>query len=262
MNERIDIKEISAEMMLNYLYPELGNKWIARHKGTFYRNYNKDVVNFDVKNGEVTITRDGFLKLLPQALITLDDELKNKDLKEKIEAIRRNKCLLDETFLPFDTFAFRNSLRIERQVSDLLNQKIDFILKNYFYYDLSAETDKYVKELAVMLPFVSCLRGNFGFISDVLAALLGYEVSMHTGRYSFNDDTLNWLPMVRYEIMAENLEVNEYKDLNKNIKGLCDFIREWFMPFDMHVEILIKHHKQPFTLGGKLTLDYNTEIKC
>ncbi|MEG1543119.1 MAG: hypothetical protein RR382_01150 [Tannerellaceae bacterium] len=262
MNEKTDIKEISAEMLLNYLYPELENSWVAHYKGTFYRNYNEDVIELDTDNSNVTITRDGFVKLLPQGLITLDNELKKGDLKERAEALRRRKYLLDETFLPFDTFTFRNRLRIERQISDLLNQKIEFILKNYFYYDLSAETDKYVKELAVMLPYVSYLRGNLGFISDVLAGLLGYEVIINKGRYSSTDDTLSWLPQIRYEIIAENLEANEYKDLNKSIECLQAFIRKWLLPFDMHIEFLIKHHGQSFILGDKLTLDYNTEIKC
>ena len=39
----------------------------------------------------------------------------------------------------------------------------------------------------------------------------------------------------------------------------ADFIREWFIPFDTHCAIVIKHHNHPFVLGDALTLDYNTE---
>lgn len=247
-------------MLLNYLYPELEDKWTAHHNGTFYRNYNEDVIELDVDSHDVSITRDGYVKLLPQGLITLDDDLKTGDFKEKYEALQRRKRLLDEVFLPFDTVSFRNSLRIERQVSELLDGKLDFILKDYFGYDLSAEKDGYVRELAAMLPYVSRLRGDIGFVGDVLTALLGYEVTVTTGHYSTVDDTVCRLPMVRYEVLAEGLDSDRYKELDKGIECLRSFISEWFMPFDTFVFILIKHHGQPFALGDRLVLGYNTEI--
>jgi hypothetical protein len=256
----MNIKEISAEMLLNYLYPELLDKWTARHAGTFYRNYNEDIVKLNVDACHVVLTRDGVLKLLPQGLLTTDDELKEGDFSEKEKALKKRESLLEKIFLPFDTFSFRNSLHIERQISQLLDKKLDLLLKKYFHYDLAAETDKYVKELAVMLPFVSRLRADFGFIGDILSCLTGYGVEMFTGRYSESDDTVCWLPMVKYEILAENLEAEGYNELNRSIDALRNFIREWFMPFDTHLEIVVKHHGRPFILEEKLLLDYNTEI--
>ena len=38
-------KEISAEMLLGHLYPELELLWTVRHRGTFYRNYSPDVMD-------------------------------------------------------------------------------------------------------------------------------------------------------------------------------------------------------------------------
>ena len=40
-------KEISAEMLLGHLYPELELLWTVRHRGTFYRNYSHDVMDID-----------------------------------------------------------------------------------------------------------------------------------------------------------------------------------------------------------------------
>ena len=42
MRQRNDIAEASAEMLLNYLYPEVGRKWVARGEGNFYDGWMKD----------------------------------------------------------------------------------------------------------------------------------------------------------------------------------------------------------------------------
>lgn len=60
------IQEISAEMWLNLLYPEEAEKWIVKDKGTFYRNYTPDILSLDENTHEVSLSRDGFTKLLPQ----------------------------------------------------------------------------------------------------------------------------------------------------------------------------------------------------
>ena len=41
------IPEIRAEFLLNYLYPEVGDQWIVQNEGTFYRNYNSDLLSID-----------------------------------------------------------------------------------------------------------------------------------------------------------------------------------------------------------------------
>ena len=80
MSERMDISEMKAEVLLNHLYPELAERWIVKNKGTFYRNYSEDVMRIDEEQGMVALSRDGFLRLLPQGLITTDDELKGKQV--------------------------------------------------------------------------------------------------------------------------------------------------------------------------------------
>ena len=47
MRQRNNIAEASAEMLLNYLYPEVERKWIAHGEGSFYRNYTNDLLDFD-----------------------------------------------------------------------------------------------------------------------------------------------------------------------------------------------------------------------
>ena len=49
LKEQIDINlsEISAEMLVNYLYPDLSDRWIVQAEGIFYRNYNSDLLAYD-----------------------------------------------------------------------------------------------------------------------------------------------------------------------------------------------------------------------
>lgn len=82
------MSEISAEMLLNFLYPEEVDQWVVKDKGTFYRNYTPDVLSVDKKNHYVALSRDGFVKLLPQGLITIDNELKGDDFYDKYVLFR------------------------------------------------------------------------------------------------------------------------------------------------------------------------------
>ena len=59
MTKRNDIAEIKAEVLLNYLYPEMSSMWTARMEGTFYRNYNHDALTINVDEHDVTLARDG-----------------------------------------------------------------------------------------------------------------------------------------------------------------------------------------------------------
>ena len=70
-------------MLLNYLYPEMECQWIAIDKGTFYRNYNQDALSIDEKEKKVVLARDGFLRLLPDGLLTKNDDLRGEDFAAK-----------------------------------------------------------------------------------------------------------------------------------------------------------------------------------
>lgn len=247
-------------MLLNYLYPELENQWVAVCEGTFYRNYNNDTLSVDEKKAEVKLSRDGFLKLLPQGFLTENNELKGKDFTGKYEALEKRRQLLKEAFLPFDTIAFRKRLRIERLVSEMLDAKVEYLLKQYFHYDIVAETNRYVKDAAFLLPYISQWRADFGFIRNLLASLVGCEVRMFTGKYSQTDNTRCWLPMVKYHLLMPELTAQMFREKMEEIRPLNLFINEWFVPFEVKCEILVKQYDQPFALDEQLTLDYNTEL--
>lgn len=256
-----NLYQVRAEVLLNYLYPEMADKWIAQYKGTFFRNYNEDILSLYEDEGKVTLARDGFLRLLPEGLLTSDNDLRGEDVAQKYKELEWRRELLNEAFSPFDTYIFRKKLTIERQMSELLEQKLEYLLKEYYDIDLAVETNELVKEAAVLLPFVSRWRGDFQLVANLLGALMECEVEMSTGRYSHLDTTICWLPRVRYDLLISGLTPEIYKERTEKLEPLVCFIKEWFIPFDVRCEVKIKeHHPIPKTLG-RVTLDYNTEVK-
>ena len=259
MIKRNNIAEISAEVLLNYLYPEMSALWTARMEGTFYRNYNHDALTIDAEEHNVTLARDGFLKLLPEGLLTRDDDLKGKNKEQSILELKRRKHRLRELFLPFDTYSFQKRIEIEHIASEMLEHKLSYLLKEYFDFDIEQEESELVRKAAVMLPYVHLLRGDFGFISNMLGAIMKCEVDMSIGRYSHLDSTICWLPEIRYDLLIPNLSIEEYRQKDSELQPLRDFIKERLIPFDVVCSIYIKEH--PEERPKQFTLGYNTEVR-
>lgn len=255
-----NIPEIRAELLLNYLYPEKEERWTARYDGSFYRNYNRDALWVNADDAEVSLARDGFLKLLPQGLLARDDEFKSGDIAGNAEELARRIHLLSEAFLPFDSYVFHNKLNIERQLSELLGDRLAYILMEYFGYDISQETSPLVRDAAVLLPYASMWRGDFNFLKRLLEALLHCDVIMSIGRYSHLDTTVCWLPKVRYELLISGLTPEQYRERDKELQPLRDFLCQWFIPFDVVCEMVIKEHSMMQDAATQKTLGYNTEI--
>ncbi len=256
-----NLSQIRAEVLLNYLYPGMEEQWTAHCRGTFFRNYNEDVLELEENSWQVSLSRDGFLRMLPEGLLTNDNDLKGEDKAERFKELQWRRELLSEAFSPFDTYVFRRKLSIERQVSELLESKLEYLLKEYFGFDLQQETNAYVREAAVLLPFVSRWRGDFGFIGNLLEALMSCKVEMTMGRYSHTDSSVNWLPRVRYSLLIPDLSPEQYREMTADMQPLCDFIQEWLIPFEVVCEIRIKEHRNRKDENVRLTLDYNTELE-
>ena len=257
---KVQIPEIGAEMLLNYLYPELEDRWIAHHDGAFYRNYNRDVMELSPEENTVWLSRDGFLDLLPQGLLSREDFLKTGDIQEKHKELERQRRILSEAFLPFDTLAFRRRLKLERSVSELLEGKLSYVLKTYFGFHLDQEENPYVREFAVLLPYVRQWRGDFGLLKNLLSAVFHCGVALKEGRYSETDSTREWLPVVRYELLVPGLSAPQFQALHAQVKPLEAFLSEWFIPMEVRLELVLKEHPASSPLNARLTLDYNTEL--
>ena len=260
MTNETNLYDISAEFLLNYLYPDLMNRWKVDCVGTFYRNYSEDILEIDEEKTTVLLARDSFLRLLPQGLIATDKALKGGNFELKYENLKKKEELLRTLFKPVDTLAFRFRLHIENQVTQLTEKHLTFLLRHYFHYDITREKDSYIQKVAPFLLFVSQLRANFGFIRDLLACLFSHKVEIHKGLYTWKEDEHCACPAIEFQLIVPNLTAEAYDKLDKAIAPLREFLIEWFIPFDTHCVIGIKQHGQPFTLGESLTLDYNTEI--
>jgi hypothetical protein len=255
-----NLSEASAEMLINYLYPEIDEQWSVQNMGTFYRNYTRDLLTYDDDSYDLQLARDGFVKLLPQGLLFTDQGLKKGQRMANIKRQNAKLRMLNDLFQPFDTFAFRRKLAIERQVSELLDIKLEYVLKTYFRYDLAAETNEYVRDVARLLPFVSQLRGDLLLVRNILASLFECQVECHRGRFSETDNTKQWLPMITYELLIEKLTAEEYRQLAADIEPLKAFIEEWLIPFDVKCNIVVKWHNQLPQTNMNLILDYNSEV--
>lgn len=256
-----NIPQIGAEMLLNYLYPEFEDQWLVDDKGCFFRNYNTDILYLYPNEKRVELSRDGYLKLLPQGLLINDDNLKNhKNIAARSKELERKQHLLNEAFLPLDSMHFRRTLRMERQVAEALSSKLEYILKQYFNFDLAAETNPYVRQIAVLLPFAKQWRGDFRALRSLMETLFNCRVTLTVGRYSESDSNVRWVPLVRYDLLIPGLDSETYKTLSAQIQPFADFVNEWLIPAEVICQIKIKEYNQPQQTNTRLTLDYNTQI--
>ena len=259
--DNYDISQISAEMLLNYLYPEMAEEWIPDNKGTFYRNYNRDILALYPEEKRVELSRDSFLKLLPQGVLAQENDLRGaKDVIAKSKELEHRIHILNEAFLPFDTLHFRRTIRIEQQIADLVRDKVGYILKTYYDFDITEETNPYVKAMAMLLPYAKRWRGDFPMLRNAMEILFGCPVRMSKGRYSYTDSTLGWLPYIRFELQIPDLDVKGYQTTNNELKYFADFVAEWFIPAEMVCQIKIKEHGIAQLVNSRLMLDYNTEL--
>ena len=260
MNVTSQIPEIGAEMLLSLLYPEIEDKWIVYHDGTFYRNYNRDILALSPDEMRVWLSRDSLLGLLPQGLYSIEDDLRKGDRTEKIKELELQMKILAEAFLPFDTLSFRRLLKAERSVEDLLGDKLAWLIKNFIGFDLSGVQNPYVREFAVLLPGIRQWRGNFELLKSLLASVFHCDVRMQERRWSETDSTLEWLPEIRYELIIPGLSPEKYRTLQADILPLSDFLAEWYMPLEVRLEIAVREPHSDASINSGLILDYNTEL--
>ncbi len=256
-----NLSEINAEMLLHYLFPEMDDKWMVEHVGTFYRNYNLDLIGYDEETGDVMVARDSFTKLLPSGMLFSDNSLKGKGKQSKIDKLVNQQRLLADFFQPIDNITFKRRMKTEQVVAELLKDRMTYLLTTFFNYDITQETNEYIKQIAPMLPLVRNIRGDYLTIRNILAALFECEVTCTIGRYSDTDQTRSWLPKVTYEMLIEGLDPESFEKMTNDVEELRQFMQEWFFPFDVVCFFNIKWHHQGMNDSKHWLLDYNTELK-
>lgn len=248
------IDEIRAEYILTKLYPELDDQWVARHRGTFYRNYSQDAMHIYPEEHLVELSRDGFLKLLPDSFLSDEEELsKDNKGKEGMEALKHRLHLLSEAFMPIDTQRFRTRLQLERAIAPILEMKLQYILQEYFDYDLQAEQNPYIAQVAPLLPYTSQLRGDLMLIRSIVKAVTHCVVEHRVTDYSLDDNTRFSIPMVLITVREDKLGPEAYAARKTQMEEFLHFLTERFLPFDMLFQIRVIG-----AIDDTLLLEYNS----
>ena len=233
------LSEVKAEFLLNTLYPEMKDRWEVYCDGTFYRNYNADVMSIFKELDEVHISRDSIVSLLPKGMLGGETLLLGQDVSGKWEHLHRRLEILKEVFRPFDSMFFRQSLSIEKEVSDMLENRLNIILNTLFDIDLTKETNPLIKTFSKLLPFVEMVRGDYATQSSILSAAVSFPVEVLKRSYSYEDSTCNFVPWLTYRIKTDGLDQESYEAFYAQVKPLEPFIKEWFVTFDTYLTIEI-----------------------
>ncbi len=252
-----DLSEIKAGMLLNLLYPELMDEWVVRYAGTFYRNYSDDALQIDAQARKVTLSRDGFLKLLPPGFLSEENELREGSFDARYARMRERVALLGEQFAPFDTFAFRRELHLEKAVSEILESQETFILRTWYGIDPDRLSDPLTRELAFLLPYLKHQRGNALFVRDLLESLLGRKVRLTRRFWSETDSNRARIPWLRYEIVRDGMDSETFLRETEVLRPAADFIREWLLPAEARCDIVYTSS----VIGEEAPiLDYNSTL--
>lgn len=255
--------EISAEMQLGYQYPDMDSNWIVQNKGTFYRNYQSDVMDINESDHVVSLARDGFLHLLPQGIITNDNDIRSKDSDQKKVAwteLQTRKHRLEAAFQPVDTIRFRNRMHTERQISEILHDKHTLILKEIYGINAEDYPSPFVQQFMHLMPNIRRYRGDLESIKVFLSNCTNSEVELIQKRYSDTDTTRQWLIEVIYNIYIDNLSSVEYQEMQEKVHHIEDFLSEWLIPFEVKLRIGIKMRTKTRTIGSSFILDYNIQL--
>lgn len=258
----IDITNIRAEFLLNYLYHEESSKWVVKHMGRFYRNYQGDVISIDEEQRRVELSRDNFIRLLPEGLF--DRARYGGRQKSSVQEDRKEMERLCEVFTAVDNVRFQGKLEYESYFAELHRDKVPFLLKFIYGYELSSQDDEYVRRVAHLILHRDIIKGDLPLIKEILSSLLECEVNLERGEYYENRWAQSAVPQAIYRLEFADLTPDHYLDLQRRLNPLFEFMREWFIPIDLMVEFRIvdfatKATSTEATSTGVI-LGYNTKI--
>ncbi len=256
----VEFSNIKAEVLMNYLYPDFGGEWIVDNMGLFYRNYQEDLISVDVASRQLLLARSSYLKLLPGGVISNEQDGGGRDAEQR-GAQRRNIQQLTEIFKPIDSYRFRHQIKNESFLSQSYEQRVEYLLKHIYSYDLESQTSEYVRRMAPLLLLRERIKGDMGLIRDLLESLLEREVTMSMDSYQENDWAEVILSRVVYVVVVEGLSHDRYGITSEQLTPLFDFIREWFVPLELRVEFKIHDAQLDDRVKPNGLLGYNMRLK-
>ena len=159
---------------------------------------------------------------------------------------------IKDYFMPFDSFFFNQSCHYHAMAAQLIDDEAKWLLKLLFDYDIDAEENPYVKQMAPLLLHVTEIRADLDLIAQILAEILDCKI----------DYQVNHQDEVLFVVHKRDLSSAEYYAFVKELKPLFDFVTFWFISMEMDCLYKVKDYHQPFILSTErpLVLDYNTHI--
>jgi len=244
---------IKAETWLTVHYP-FQKEWIVRQKGIFSRNYAEDLRSCHPDEPSVELSRDGMYEILPNALFFTGRELLGKDdsdfgwteriLKQRLDRIKT-------VMLPFDSSFFNHSLELEKTVNETLTDKTSIVLETFFGYDISKDSNPYIRKMAPLVAQAARLRGDYGTLCKAISCILGYKTNYKRLRNR-----------VRFIVNRPDLERTAFLDYLQELEPFFRFVEEWFVPFELQCEFKVRDYQRDdrFEGSNKLLLDYNATL--
>ena len=247
-------QELLAELLLSVYFPNV-KSWNASYGSFFSRNYSGDLRSVHADTNTVTLSRNGLYDILPEKMFFDVDELRfreSRDLAQRIDEIYEEEKNIKDYFMPFDSFFFNQSCHYHAMAAQLIDDEAKWLLKLLFDYDIDAEENPYVKQMAPLLLHVTEIRADLDLIAQILAEILDCKI----------DYQVNHQDEVLFVVLKRDLISAEYYAFVKELKPLFDFVTFWFISMEMDCLYKVKDYHQPFILSTErpLVLDYNTHI--
>ena len=296
LNRTPDIPSgLNAEILAALLSEYAGNDYTIKHEGTFYRNYQEDVLGVNHKSKTISVSRDSLYHLLPQALfhrIDLFRGITGKDFqdkfKDKWEEQKKEKEVAQGLFIPFDNAIF--ALKSDFQIT--LNKRLsqNSFLTDFIFDEFEKMEDiknQYIQQLLLFLPYTESFRGNKSKLKLILHWILGDDIQFETHCYtkSYNNDDSNeysctlegtssgdlfcnneyddscFLFLVKMQQDIEKID-NEIFMQEQELEEFRVFFHHYFMPIFEEFEIhLGDFRKKPIMDDiSPVFLGYNTQI--
>lgn len=260
--KHIPIGDLKAETWLNGLFPDLSPIRVST-KGIFQSNYCEDLLEvetFDNLTNRVTLSRDGILQLLPEALFVDENQL--LDPKKNPKPFEQAKEQIKNFFVPFDTEYFQVTLGLDRKVQDIEIGLVDSLVSFLYDVDIQNIQNPMIRKTAPFLLQASEIRGDFVLVGRIATAITGFRTEIQSVSRILDQSLENSREqqVARIVFHIPNLSNSEYADRYRNIGEFVDFLADWFFPADQPFEYAIKEEGKAFVLDDSLTLDYNTYL--
>lgn len=282
--------ELNAEMVAAIL-TELTGEYVVRHEGVFTRNYKGDILNINVKNRTMSVSRDSLYHLLPQVVFHKIDLFRGitgvnhqDKFKEKWEKQKREKEIALNYFAPFDSAVFSIKSAYQSELNKWFTQNL-FVAEFIFEGHDNPEDIKnpFIRQLLIFLPHARLIRGNRQKTESILRWVLGNNIKLEThcftkqytaGEYEgILDDSppdamycgneypdSYFLAVVKIQQNIEKME--EIYAQEKVMEAFKTFFHRYFMPVYEELEIEIgDFEKEPvMDDASPLFLGYSTQI--